>query len=123
MPKENLDSESEILLRISQGDAWAFRQVFDAYSRQVYSLCLKLTKDAEQAKDLMQEIFAYVWSHPDAYDPKRGSFAAYLFGIARYRAADWWRRNRPQETLKDDRHAARTTVSARSSRTQVSEGG
>jgi RNA polymerase sigma-70 factor (family 1) len=61
LPKENLDSESEILLRISQGDATAFRQIFTAYSRQVYSLCIKLTKDAEQAKDLTQEIFARLW--------------------------------------------------------------
>jgi RNA polymerase sigma-70 factor (family 1) len=61
LPKENLDNESEILLRISQGDAMAFRQIFTAYSRQVYSLCIKLTKDAEQAKDLTQEIFARLW--------------------------------------------------------------
>lgn len=49
------------MLRISEGDAWAFRQIFDAYSGQVYSLCIKLTKDAEQAKDLTQEIFARLW--------------------------------------------------------------
>jgi RNA polymerase sigma-70 factor (family 1) len=61
LPKENLDNESELLLRISQGDPWAFRQIFTAYSRQVYSLCIKLTKDAEQAKDLTQEVFARLW--------------------------------------------------------------
>jgi RNA polymerase sigma-70 factor (ECF subfamily) len=49
------------LLRISEGDPDAFRQIFTAYSRQVYSLCIKLTKDAEQAKDLLQEIFARLW--------------------------------------------------------------
>lgn len=61
MPTKIVDTEPELLLRISRGDAWAFRQVFDAYSRQVYSLCIKLTKDAEAAKDLTQEIFARLW--------------------------------------------------------------
>ncbi len=61
LPTEKPDNEPELLLRISLGDAWAFRQIFNAYSRQVYSLCIKLTKDAEQAKDLTQEIFARLW--------------------------------------------------------------
>jgi RNA polymerase sigma-70 factor (family 1) len=61
LPKKIADNEPELLLRISRGDAWAFRQIFDAYSRQVYSLCIKLTKDAEAAKDLTQEIFARLW--------------------------------------------------------------
>lgn len=61
LPTEIPDNEPELLLRISQGDAWAFRQIFNAYSRQVYSLCIKLTKDVEQARDLTQEIFARLW--------------------------------------------------------------
>jgi RNA polymerase sigma-70 factor (family 1) len=61
LPNELPDNEPELLLRISQGDALAFRQLFNAYSRQVYALSLKLTKDAEQAKDLTQEIFARLW--------------------------------------------------------------
>jgi RNA polymerase sigma-70 factor (family 1) len=61
LPTENFDTESELLLRVSQGDPHAFRQLFTVYSRQVYSLCIKLTKDAEQAKDLTQEIFARLW--------------------------------------------------------------
>jgi RNA polymerase sigma-70 factor (family 1) len=61
LPTENFDTDSELLLRISQGDPHAFRQMFTVYSRQVYSLCIQLTKDAEQAKDLTQEVFARLW--------------------------------------------------------------
>jgi RNA polymerase sigma-70 factor (ECF subfamily) len=62
LPTENFDTEPELLLRISQGDPIAFRQLFTTYSRQVYTLCVKVTKDAEQAKDLTQEIFARLWT-------------------------------------------------------------
>lgn len=61
LPNEIPDNEPELLLRISQGDAWAFRQLFTAYSGKVYALAIKLTKDAELAKDLTQEIFARLW--------------------------------------------------------------
>jgi RNA polymerase sigma-70 factor (family 1) len=62
LPTENFDTEFELLQRISQGDALAFRRIFTTYSRQVYTLCVKVTKDAEQAKDLTQEIFARLWT-------------------------------------------------------------
>lgn len=62
LPIADYYTEPELLLRISQGDPGAFRQLFTAYSRQVYTLCLRLTKDAEQAKDLTQEIFARLWT-------------------------------------------------------------
>lgn len=62
LPKENPYTEHELLLRISRGDARAFRQIFNTWSRQVYTLCFRLTKDAEQAKDLTQEIFARLWT-------------------------------------------------------------
>lgn len=60
--KENFDTESNLLLRISQGDPTAFRQIFTAWSRQVYSLCVRITKDPEQARDLTQEIFVRLWT-------------------------------------------------------------
>jgi RNA polymerase sigma-19 factor, ECF subfamily len=62
LPKENFDTEADLLLRISQGDPSAFRRIFTDWSRQVYTLCVKVTKDPEQAKDLTQEIFARLWT-------------------------------------------------------------
>jgi RNA polymerase sigma-70 factor (family 1) len=61
LPAEKFDTEAELLLRIAQGDTGAYKEIWGAYSRPVYSLCLKLTKDAEMAKDLTQEIFVRLW--------------------------------------------------------------
>ena len=58
LPKDSLYTEPELMLLISKGDPYAFRQLFTAYSPQVYTFCVKLTKDAELARDLTQEIFA-----------------------------------------------------------------
>jgi len=59
----------------------AFRQLFTAYSRQVYTLCLRLTKDAEQARDLTQETFARLWTKRESL-PEVRDFKGYLTTIA-----------------------------------------
>jgi RNA polymerase sigma-70 factor, ECF subfamily len=33
--------------------------------------------------------------HPNGFNPSRSSLKNYIFGIARRRAADWWRHNPP----------------------------
>lgn len=35
----------------------------------------------------------YIWSRPNGFHPERGTLSAYLFGIGRKRAAEWWRTN------------------------------
>ena len=81
MPKDSLYTEPELLLLISQGDPYAFRQLFTAYSQQVYTFCLKLTKDAELARDLTQEIFARLWTRRERLSGVR-SFKRYLTTVA-----------------------------------------
>ncbi len=70
-----------------------------AFLRQVFG-------SSQAAEDLTQEIFTHLWTHPDNFDPTRGTVRNYLFGIARHRAADWWRRSRPQAPLPEDMRAA-----------------
>lgn len=57
------------------------------------------------AEDLTQEIFTQLWTNPEAFDPARGTLRAYLFGVGRHRAADWWRSSRPQVPLPEDQCA------------------
>ena len=44
----------------------------------------------------MQETFIQLWLHPNGFQPERGSLRAYLYGIARKRAAEWWRAQDPR---------------------------
>jgi RNA polymerase sigma-70 factor (family 1) len=81
LPTENCYTEPELLQRIAQGDPFAFRQIFTTYSRQVYTLCLKLTKDGEQAKDLTQEIFARLWMRRERLRSVH-HFSAFLSTVA-----------------------------------------
>ena len=53
--------------------------------------------------DLAQETVLQLWSRPDAFDPSRASLRTYLLGIARKKAADWWRHSRPTAAPPSDR--------------------
>lgn len=45
------------------------------------------------ADELTQETFLHLWRQPTAFDASKGGIRNYLFGVARKKAADWWRRN------------------------------
>ena len=56
----------------------------------------------------MQETFTQMWRRPHGFQPERGTLRAYLFGIGRKRASDWWRKQTPQESAgeKEGRSAS-----------------
>ncbi len=49
------------------------RPLFDRYGTMVYSVALRVLKDAGEAEDVMQEIFVQVWKNPKAFVSGRGS--------------------------------------------------
>ncbi|MGN6418011.1 MAG: RNA polymerase sigma factor [Pseudobacter sp.] len=61
MPEIKLYNEKQLLLQIAAGDAAAYANIFDFYSKHVYVLSLKFTKDPAMAEDLTQEIFTRLW--------------------------------------------------------------
>ena len=62
----------------------------------------QLLSSEQAAEDVTQEIFTQLWFRPSSFDPDRGSLRAYLFGIAKHRAAEWWRHIRPEAVFPDD---------------------
>lgn len=61
LPELKLYNEKLLLQKIAEGDASAYAQIFDFYSKHVYFLSLKFTKDPAMAEDLTQEIFTRLW--------------------------------------------------------------
>lgn len=50
-------NEAEAIEKAKQGDAQAFRDLYDKHKRRVYSLCLRMTANTAEAEDLTQEAF------------------------------------------------------------------
>jgi len=51
----------ENVRRAATGDVEAFEEVYEQHHRRVYSLCLRMTRDASEAEDLTQEVFIQLY--------------------------------------------------------------
>lgn len=47
--------------RARRGDVSAFEDIYKAHSPRVYALCLRLTADPMQARELTQDVFVRAW--------------------------------------------------------------
>jgi RNA polymerase sigma-70 factor (ECF subfamily) len=77
---------------IRAGDAAAFDSFYRQNAARLHAFLRHLTGNRQAAEDLMQETFAQIWHRPNGFEPSRGTLRAYLYGIGRKRAAEWWRK-------------------------------
>lgn len=95
-------SEQHLWQGLSRGEASAFEHLYREHAARVRSFLRHCLGDAQSAQDVTQEIFLALWRNPNGFDPGRGTLRAYIFGIARKQAADWWRHHPPAELAPPD---------------------
>lgn len=78
--------EAEELQRAGSGDEAAFTAIYRRHRAAVFRLAWLITGSESQAADVTQDVFMGLLDAAHAYDVARGSLAAYLCGIARFRA-------------------------------------
>ncbi|MDT7542407.1 MAG: hypothetical protein QOE33_2311 [Acidobacteriota bacterium] len=54
-------SDYSLTQRSSQGDVFAFEELYARHNRRVYSLCLRMTGNTSEAEDLAQEVFIQLY--------------------------------------------------------------
>jgi RNA polymerase sigma-70 factor, ECF subfamily len=77
---DGVPTTEQSLARSKQGDAWAFRQVVEAYQRYAFSLAFRIVCNEEDARDIVQEAFIRVWKHIKEYTPEV-KFTTWLYRI------------------------------------------
>lgn len=87
MASAQLENESVLVAQLRGGSEQAFETLYRHYAPQLYRNVLKLIKDEESTRELLQRLFLTVWQRRGSLDPER-SFVAYLFTIARNQVYD-----------------------------------
>ena len=87
-----MGDDREFWERVCRGVQGAFETLYQEHGPRLIAFLGRVTGDMQAAEDVMQETFTQIWKRPDAFRPERGTLRAYLFGAARKRAADWWRK-------------------------------
>lgn len=93
MLKECPKWSRDIRTRLLAGDESALSEVYDAYSSLVFGIATRVLRDQTSAEDVAQEVFVWLWEHPEAYDPDRGPLRAWLSLLTRRRSIDAVRRD------------------------------
>jgi len=82
---------------VAASDQQALASLYDATSRTVYGLLLRILADSSAAEEVLLDVYAQVWRQAAAFSPERGSPLAWLTTIARSRAIDRLRRGRLEQ--------------------------
>jgi RNA polymerase sigma-70 factor, ECF subfamily len=80
------DGDAALMRRIADGDETALAAVYDRYSRLVYSVAVRVLRNADLAEEVLQDIFYQLWRTAPAFNPARGSLGGWLLVCARNRA-------------------------------------
>ena len=82
-----------LLGRIRFGDAEALGQLYDQTLGQVHGLALRVVGNAQDAEEVVADVFLQVWDRAVSYCPQRGAVMAWLQTLAWSRAIDHKRRS------------------------------
>lgn len=92
------DTARDLVTRIAAGNEPAFRQLFDLYSKRLFSFALAMTKSSADAEEIIQECFTRIWVQrhtlADIQQPE-----AWLYRIVRNRTIDHLRKISREQKL------------------------
>lgn len=100
MDTKTLDDVTLLRLVARQQES-ALSELYDRFSRLVFSMALNTLGERAQAEEVTQEVFLRLWQRAETYNPEQGKVSTWIASLARHRAIDVYRRqkNRPEGSL------------------------
>ncbi len=86
---------------LQKGDIKAFDDLFNKYSSRLFSFSLKYLKSNEEAEEVVQEVFLYIWDKREGLKPDQ-SFNSYIFTIAYNIIKKYFLKKSRDNAFKDD---------------------
>lgn len=77
-----------LMARIGQQDQEALALLYDRYAQVLFAVAFKILGSAEEAEEVVLDVWRQVWRQADAYSPQRGRVDTWLFMLLRSRALD-----------------------------------
>ena len=94
-------SDQSLMRRLAARDDKALEELYDRYSRLVFSVLLRITGRAELAEELLQETFLRLWRNAESYRETRGELRPWLLTVARNLAFDHRRTKVEQQRQRE----------------------
>jgi RNA polymerase sigma-70 factor, ECF subfamily len=79
---------ADALIRTGQGDRSAFETVYKATSAKLFSVCLRIFPDRNEAEEALQDAYLTIWNKAASFEAGRASPISWLVAVTRNRAID-----------------------------------
>jgi RNA polymerase sigma-70 factor (ECF subfamily) len=92
--------DASLLMLITQAQIDAFGELYDRYSRLVFSVAYAMLGDKATAEEVTLDVFVHVWQRAKTYRPERAKVSTWLVAMTRNQAIDVlrWQKSRPDLT-------------------------
>ena len=87
-PEANPESDESLLQFAGSGDVRAFEKLYDRLSPRLFGIIRQMVDDPEEAADVLQEGFVYLWNHAGNFDPSKSKAFTWSVMIFRNKAID-----------------------------------
>lgn len=74
----NRDEDEVLLQKLKKGDENSFRQIYEKFHRQLYSVALKYLRSPELSEDAVHDVFLKLWKNRKRLN-RSGSLRGFLF--------------------------------------------
>lgn len=83
----------ELVRKTQQGDQAAFSALYDEFAQRIYAFIrIKVSGNAEQAEDILQDVFVKAWQGAKNLKLKDLNFSAWLYKVAANTINDYYRK-------------------------------
>ena len=92
-------SDAQLIVRVGQRDREAFVELYDRFSRPLFSFAFRVLNDQKDAEDVLQDVFLQIWHKADAFSTVRGTPFGWAVSMTRNKAIDHLRSKRRRMQL------------------------
>jgi RNA polymerase sigma-70 factor (ECF subfamily) len=79
-------SDEDLLRHVTMGSDDALAELFDRYHRLVFSVALRIVRDAGEAEEVVQTVFLDIFRAAAKFDSRRGRLKVWILQYAYHRA-------------------------------------
>ncbi|MCH8494692.1 MAG: RNA polymerase sigma-70 factor [Balneolales bacterium] len=102
-------NEPDVVARIQRGDKEAFAMIYRLYFTSLCEFSFYMTKDAEVAKELVQDAFLAIWEQRSDWSPQ-STVRSYLFKAVKNRSLDFLKHQKVVRKWEDNSKSSQVDV-------------
>jgi RNA polymerase sigma-70 factor, ECF subfamily len=114
-------TDKELIKRFQEGDQLSFEELISRYSAKAFSLATRLTRNQEDAEEVLQDVFVTVFRKIDGFEGK-SSFSSWLYRVTVNSALMKLRKRRQDQSIPMDEVLSQVANKASTRSTFFTEG-